>query len=143
MIISVFNIVVIIIYISQFSIEHYSTICETNIINNVETLMTSYVDIKVSEHYISVDGTNISPYAIINTVEIIDINQETGDIVYVGNILSMYVIIMISEIDNIIMKIEEAKKHILADILNRRNWKAVCRPSGHHTKRGCEMISVI
>ena len=121
MIISVFDIVVIIINLSQFIIEHYSTIFETNIIRNVETSMTSYVDIKVSEHYISVNDTNISPYPIINTVEIMNINQETGTIVYMGNILSLYVIIMNSKIDNIIMKIEEAKKHILVDILNSRN----------------------
>ena len=56
---SVFNLTLDIIYVNQFIIELYSTIFETNAIKNVQTFMTSYLDIKAYELYNPFNGTDI------------------------------------------------------------------------------------
>ena len=104
----VFDITFSVVYINQFIIELYSTIFETNVIKNVNTLRTSYMDIMLQELYITsmINGIGISAYTIINIVELIDTLQETGIIIYVETILLFYVFIFTSKVDNTIMEIE-------------------------------------
>ena len=76
MINSVFKLTFNIIYVNQFIIELYSTILETNAIRNVQTFMTSYLDIKVYELYNTFNGTDILVYVVINIVKLMASSRD-------------------------------------------------------------------
>ena len=76
-----FNITLDISYFNQFIIEPYSTILETEIIRNVNTDKTSYMDIKIHELYTTTGDTDISVSLIISIVELSDSIRETRTII--------------------------------------------------------------
>ena len=80
-----FNITVYISYISHLIIEPYSTIIETDVIRNVNTDKTSFMDIKIPELYITTGDTNISVYIITSIVELINSIMETRTIIVAGD----------------------------------------------------------
>ena len=62
----IFGITLVIIYLNQLILELYYTIIETEIIRNVDSDETSYLDIMTSELYITISDMSISVYPIIN-----------------------------------------------------------------------------
>ena len=63
---SIFGITLVIIYLNQLILELYYTIIETEVIRNVDSDETSYLDIMTSELYIIISDMGISVYPIIN-----------------------------------------------------------------------------
>ena len=62
----IFGITLVMIYLNQLNLELYYTIIETEIIRNVDSDETSYLDIMTSELYITISDMGISAYPIIN-----------------------------------------------------------------------------
>ena len=62
----ILGITLVIIYLNQLIPELYRTIIETEIIRNVDSDETSYLDITISEPYTTISGMSISAYPIIN-----------------------------------------------------------------------------
>ena len=77
----IFNITLDISYINQFIIEPYSTVLETDVIRNVNTDKTSYMDTKIHELYTTTGDTDISVYLIISIVELMNSIRETRTII--------------------------------------------------------------
>ena len=88
----IFNITFCISYISHLIIEPYSTIIETDVIRNVNTDKTSYMDIKITEPYITTGDTDISVYLIISIEEIINGIMETRTIIVVEDSVTIKII---------------------------------------------------
>ena len=126
----IFSITLDIGYINQFFIELYNTILEIEIIRNVNSDETSYMDIKIPESYITTGDIDILVYLIISIVKLIDSIRETRTIIVVEDranitiinkesegasascclliqiIVLIYVFIFASEGDSIIVKTE-------------------------------------
>ena len=79
----IFDITLVIAYLNQLIMELYSTITETEIIRNVNSDETSYMDIMTFESYITVSDSDILVYHIIATVKIFNDIKETRVIIAV------------------------------------------------------------
>ena len=73
----IFDITLVITYLNQFIVEPYNTILETEVIKNVNSDETSYMDIMISESYIITGDTDIFVYLIISIVKIMNNIKET------------------------------------------------------------------
>ena len=75
------GITLVIIYLNQLILEPYYTIIETEIIRNMDSDETSYMDISTSEFYITISDMGISVYPIINIGKDIISIEETEVII--------------------------------------------------------------
>ena len=96
------GITLVIIYLNQLILEPYYTIIETEIIRNVDSDETSYLDISTSEFYITVSDMIISVYPIINVGK--EINSIEGTRVIIA--VEAKTNIVIVQIDSVFIKEE-------------------------------------
>ena len=137
----IFDITLVITYLNQLIMELYNTIIETEVIRNVNSDETSYMDIMISESYITIGDTDIFVYPIISIVKIINNIKETRVIIVVEGranikiVMLLYVFIKretepswrqqtsLQGVD--IMKKEETSELILVDIHISRMYSDV------------------
>ena len=91
----IFDITLVITYLNQFIVEPYNTILETEVIRNVNSDETSYMDIMISESYITTGDTDIFVYLIISIVKIMSNIKETRIVTIVEDRASIKIITLI------------------------------------------------
>ena len=106
---SIFDITLVIDYLNQLITELYDTIIETEVIRNVNSKETSYMDIMISESYILTGDTDVLVYLITSIVKLINNIKETRIII----------------VEDDIMKREETSELILVDIPISRMYSDV------------------
>ena len=90
----IFDITLVITYLNQLIMEPYNTIIETEVIRNVNSDETSYMDIMISESYITIGDTDIVVYPIISIVKIINNIKETRVIIVVEDKANIMIVML-------------------------------------------------
>ena len=137
----IFDITLVITYLNQLIMELYNTIIETEVIRNVNSDETSFMDIMISESYITIGDTDIFVYPIISIVKIINNVKETRVIIVVEGRANIKIVMLfyffikretepswrqqtsLQGVD--IMKKEETSELILVDIHISRMYSDV------------------
>ena len=91
----IYNITLVNNYLNQLIMELYDTIIETQVIRNVNTNETSYMDIKICEPYITISDTDILTYISISIVKLINNIKETRIITMVEDRANIKLIVLI------------------------------------------------